>query len=260
MKGSGLGLAIARSLVEMHRGSLRIRSRVGKGTVVMIHLPAPDARSGGCRGGAPPRLFATEPRLDGCAIRAAPRARRSGIRGQLGSMRRRRALQASARSSPLLPSTVFEDRPHGRARLGKAAFQGWEVGQAGDRHEPALQAAPRLARIEATVDRQPHDLGHARKEARCLDQRETIFRRRAARGPAPRGAFRSCSNRGARDEVGAWRRTRYCARNSTSSCAPGASFRSQASPAPLPAVTSARSATISRPSEEGRRPQQLRPG
>ena len=41
MKGSGLGLAIARSLVEMHRGSLRIRSRVGKGTVVMIHLPAP---------------------------------------------------------------------------------------------------------------------------------------------------------------------------------------------------------------------------
>ena len=40
MKGSGLGLAIARSLVEMHRGSLRIRSRVGKGTVVMIHLPA----------------------------------------------------------------------------------------------------------------------------------------------------------------------------------------------------------------------------
>ena len=38
-KGSGLGLAIARSLAEMHGGSLRIRSGVGSGTVVMVHLP-----------------------------------------------------------------------------------------------------------------------------------------------------------------------------------------------------------------------------
>jgi two-component system cell cycle sensor histidine kinase PleC len=39
MKGSGLGLAIARSLVELHGGSLRIRSAVGRGTVVLVHLP-----------------------------------------------------------------------------------------------------------------------------------------------------------------------------------------------------------------------------
>ncbi|HKH35218.1 MAG TPA: ATP-binding protein, partial [Beijerinckiaceae bacterium] len=38
-KGSGLGLAIARSLSELHGGSLRIRSQPGLGTVVMVHLP-----------------------------------------------------------------------------------------------------------------------------------------------------------------------------------------------------------------------------
>jgi two-component system cell cycle sensor histidine kinase PleC len=41
MKGSGLGLAIARSLVELHGGSMRIRSTVGAGTVVLVHLPLP---------------------------------------------------------------------------------------------------------------------------------------------------------------------------------------------------------------------------
>ena len=39
MRGSGLGLAIARSLVDLHGGSLRIRSQQGVGTVVHIHLP-----------------------------------------------------------------------------------------------------------------------------------------------------------------------------------------------------------------------------
>ncbi|MCO5092568.1 ATP-binding protein [Bosea sp. (in: a-proteobacteria)] len=38
-KGSGLGLAIARSLTELHGGSLRLRSAVGAGTIVMVHLP-----------------------------------------------------------------------------------------------------------------------------------------------------------------------------------------------------------------------------
>ncbi|MNL88006.1 Non-motile and phage-resistance protein [compost metagenome] len=37
--GSGLGLAISRSLVNMHGGSLRIRSREGKGTVVSVRIP-----------------------------------------------------------------------------------------------------------------------------------------------------------------------------------------------------------------------------
>lgn len=41
IKGSGLGLAIARSLAELHGGSLRIRSTVGAGTVVRIRLPIP---------------------------------------------------------------------------------------------------------------------------------------------------------------------------------------------------------------------------
>jgi signal transduction histidine kinase len=37
--GSGLGLAIARSLVELHGGRLRIKSRQGSGTVVVLSLP-----------------------------------------------------------------------------------------------------------------------------------------------------------------------------------------------------------------------------
>ena len=43
MKGSGLGLAIARSLVDLHGGSMRIRSTVGAGTIVLVHLPGRDA-------------------------------------------------------------------------------------------------------------------------------------------------------------------------------------------------------------------------
>ena len=39
-KGSGLGLAIARSLIEMHGGSLDISSEVSKGTTVSFALPA----------------------------------------------------------------------------------------------------------------------------------------------------------------------------------------------------------------------------
>jgi two-component system cell cycle sensor histidine kinase PleC len=39
MKGSGLGLAIARSLIELHGGAMRIRSRVGVGTIVFVRLP-----------------------------------------------------------------------------------------------------------------------------------------------------------------------------------------------------------------------------
>jgi two-component system cell cycle sensor histidine kinase PleC len=39
-RGSGLGLAIARSLTELHGGSLRIRSQTGVGTIVLVRLPA----------------------------------------------------------------------------------------------------------------------------------------------------------------------------------------------------------------------------
>jgi len=43
MKGSGLGLAIARSLVDLHGGTMRIRSRLGGGTIVLVHLPVTEA-------------------------------------------------------------------------------------------------------------------------------------------------------------------------------------------------------------------------
>lgn len=42
-KGSGLGLAIARSLAELHGGSLRVRSVMGTGTIVMVHMPLRDS-------------------------------------------------------------------------------------------------------------------------------------------------------------------------------------------------------------------------
>jgi two-component system cell cycle sensor histidine kinase PleC len=41
--GSGLGLAIARSLTHLHGGTMRLRSRLGTGTVVCVTLPR-DAR------------------------------------------------------------------------------------------------------------------------------------------------------------------------------------------------------------------------
>ena len=38
--GSGIGLAVANEIVEMHGGRLIINSELGKGTTVMIRLPA----------------------------------------------------------------------------------------------------------------------------------------------------------------------------------------------------------------------------
>ena len=45
--GSGLGLAIARSLTNLHGGSMRLRSKLGTGTVVCVSLPrgAPETRA-----------------------------------------------------------------------------------------------------------------------------------------------------------------------------------------------------------------------
>ena len=39
-QGSGLGLAISRALVELHGGSLKIKSREGQGTTVTCLLPS----------------------------------------------------------------------------------------------------------------------------------------------------------------------------------------------------------------------------
>jgi two-component system cell cycle sensor histidine kinase PleC len=46
--GSGLGLAIARSLTQLHGGTMKLRSKLGAGTVVRISLPR-DGRKAGVR-------------------------------------------------------------------------------------------------------------------------------------------------------------------------------------------------------------------
>jgi two-component system, NtrC family, sensor histidine kinase HydH len=38
-RGTGLGLAIVGRVIETHRGKIRIKSRVGRGTTVSILLP-----------------------------------------------------------------------------------------------------------------------------------------------------------------------------------------------------------------------------
>ena len=37
--GSGLGLALVRAIVERHNGQVALRSRIGQGTVITVHLP-----------------------------------------------------------------------------------------------------------------------------------------------------------------------------------------------------------------------------
>ncbi len=44
-KGSGLGFAISRSLAELHGGTIKIRTKLGVGTIVMLTLPVAGARS-----------------------------------------------------------------------------------------------------------------------------------------------------------------------------------------------------------------------
>lgn len=58
-QGSGLGLAIAKSLAELHGGSMLIRSTQGVGTIVVVELPAGNAEDASLagqfdRGGAEP--------------------------------------------------------------------------------------------------------------------------------------------------------------------------------------------------------------
>jgi signal transduction histidine kinase len=38
-RGTGLGLAIVGRIVETHRGSVRIKSKIGRGTIIRVVLP-----------------------------------------------------------------------------------------------------------------------------------------------------------------------------------------------------------------------------
>jgi two-component system cell cycle sensor histidine kinase PleC len=69
-KGSGLGLSIAKSLAALHCGSLRIRSAIGMGTVVMVSLPIIARLQGEAVPRNPPETRATPPaRLAGISSR-----------------------------------------------------------------------------------------------------------------------------------------------------------------------------------------------
>ena len=41
-EGSGLGLAISKSLMQLHGGSLKIRSQLNRGTIVAVRIPGPE--------------------------------------------------------------------------------------------------------------------------------------------------------------------------------------------------------------------------
>jgi two-component system phosphate regulon sensor histidine kinase PhoR len=43
--GTGLGLAIVKHIVERHKGTLEITSEVGKGTSVIVRIPAAQQQS-----------------------------------------------------------------------------------------------------------------------------------------------------------------------------------------------------------------------
>ena len=74
--GSGLGLAIARSIVEMHAGSIEVASAVGEGTSFRVHLPrllepvASETAETGQQPAAGPRVIR---RLRGPLARRRPR-------------------------------------------------------------------------------------------------------------------------------------------------------------------------------------------
>lgn len=40
--GSGLGLAITKSIIDSHNGTIEVKSEIGRGTVFLIRLPAPE--------------------------------------------------------------------------------------------------------------------------------------------------------------------------------------------------------------------------
>jgi PAS domain S-box-containing protein len=74
-RGTGLGMAIVYGIVQRHGGSISIESEVGKGTIVVIHLPVLTPESGAVLpGSAPPsgplRMLLVEDEPQVCDIEA----------------------------------------------------------------------------------------------------------------------------------------------------------------------------------------------
>ena len=71
--GSGLGLAIAKSLANLHGGSMKLRSKLGAGTIVCVKLPCGHGEQS-----APSLIAEASPQ----AAIGKPRARRSASRAR----------------------------------------------------------------------------------------------------------------------------------------------------------------------------------
>jgi two-component system cell cycle sensor histidine kinase PleC len=97
MKGSGLGLAVARALVDLHRGSLRLRSRVGVGTIVLVRLSADTALDRAAQRASELRDIGAVMKAKAPAEKTYPRA--EPIEGRDTTTRRPGAL-SSRRSEP----------------------------------------------------------------------------------------------------------------------------------------------------------------
>jgi signal transduction histidine kinase len=81
--GSGLGLAIVRSIVDMHRGSVEVTSRLGAGTTFRIVLPADPRRDDVAPAAAAgPSPAPEDPTASGSAPIAAPKVVDSSPSGQ----------------------------------------------------------------------------------------------------------------------------------------------------------------------------------
>ena len=93
--GSGLGLAIAKSLVSLHGGSMKLRSKLGEGTIVCVTLP--------CNGGGEQTTPAAMAEAAPPAARGKPRARRSGSPA--------RAPRAPKNPEHLLPASARAEDP-----------------------------------------------------------------------------------------------------------------------------------------------------
>jgi two-component system sporulation sensor kinase C len=47
--GTGLGLPICRNIVRAHEGEILVRSELGKGSTLSIHLPLTESQPSGAR-------------------------------------------------------------------------------------------------------------------------------------------------------------------------------------------------------------------